>query len=232
MVEVLKPEYGGPVDPKWGTTLQQPQKGLGDEYKPPHGKTEPKPEPDRPKPVPTKPPPKAAGPKPKTSGNPAVDHAVAYAAVHKVVVDPDGAKAIVKAVGPVKAARVPAAYVPRTKTIEINELCPYWKDPAKWMAEQNRDHPPWFSTSNADHIIVHEVGHAKHHEAAGEDRYREVIKRKFSKAEKALVEQYVSRYGATLPVEFVAEMYGGLVAKKYYNEEMSLLYLSLGGPIP
>ena len=59
IVEVLKPEYGGPIEPKWGTTLQQPQKGLGAEYKPPPGHAEPKPEPDRPKPRPTKPPPKA-----------------------------------------------------------------------------------------------------------------------------------------------------------------------------
>ena len=71
IVEVLKPEYGGPVDPKSGATLQQPQKGLGAEYKPPAGTTVPKPEPDRPKPVPTKPadgPPKA--PKPPEPGTP------------------------------------------------------------------------------------------------------------------------------------------------------------------
>ena len=75
MIEVLKPEYGGPVAPEWGHTLDQPQKQLKGGYTPPPGKPEPKPEPDRPKPVPTKPPPAA-----KTAPEqPAIDQAVAYA---------------------------------------------------------------------------------------------------------------------------------------------------------
>ncbi len=59
IIEVLKPEYGGPVAPQWGHALQQPQHGLGAEYVPPAGHEVPKPEPGRPKPRPTKPPPKA-----------------------------------------------------------------------------------------------------------------------------------------------------------------------------
>jgi GNAT superfamily N-acetyltransferase len=43
VLEVLHPDYGGPADPQWAKTLQQPE--AGDDYKPPHGK-EPKPRPD------------------------------------------------------------------------------------------------------------------------------------------------------------------------------------------
>lgn len=47
MVEVLAPEYGGPSDVDWSDTLIQPQKGLGQGYKPPAGKKVPEPEPER-----------------------------------------------------------------------------------------------------------------------------------------------------------------------------------------
>lgn len=47
MVEILKPEYGGPEKVEWSETLQQPQHGLGDDYTPPAGETTPGPEPGR-----------------------------------------------------------------------------------------------------------------------------------------------------------------------------------------
>ena len=230
LLEILKPEYGGPVDPKWGTTLDQPQKGLKDGYTPPAGTTVPKPEPDRPKPRPTKPPPKAPAPKP-TPKSP-IDQAVDYARSKHVTVISSGSDLVEKAQGKRKAVNIPAMYSNRTKTILVNEKCSYWKDPQKWMDENNHKQPPWFSTSNPDHIIVHEVGHAEHQKKAGDDRYKEVLDRKFTAAEKALVAEHVSRYAATEPVEFVAEMYAGLAAKKEYNLQVSLLYLSLGGPLP
>ena len=58
MIEVLKPEFGGPENPEWSKTLDQPQRGLGDDYEPPKGQTVPEPEPDRLKlPLPAPPPP-------------------------------------------------------------------------------------------------------------------------------------------------------------------------------
>jgi hypothetical protein len=61
IVEVLRPEFGGPADPKWGTPLIQPDPP--DDYKPPGGKL-PVPEPAKLEPKP------AAKPKPKPAPKP------------------------------------------------------------------------------------------------------------------------------------------------------------------
>lgn len=45
MVEVLKPEYGGPEAPDWAATLDQPRPGP--DYEPPEGVAEPAPDPGR-----------------------------------------------------------------------------------------------------------------------------------------------------------------------------------------
>ena len=45
MVEVLKPEYGGPEAPDWAATLDQPRPGP--DYQPPEGVAEPEPDPAR-----------------------------------------------------------------------------------------------------------------------------------------------------------------------------------------
>ena len=55
---------------------------------------------------------------------------------------------------------------------------------------------------------------------------------KFTLDQKVMVAWHVSRYGATQPIEFVAEMYAGLAAGKQYNHEITQLYLKLKGPIP
>lgn len=89
IIEVLKPEYGGPENPDWGTTLIQPQIGLNDQYKPPPGKTEPKPEPEKKAepPRPTKPAPKAPPPPPEKA---AIAEAVGYARSKHVAVNDAG----------------------------------------------------------------------------------------------------------------------------------------------
>lgn len=45
MVEVLTPEFGGPSDPRWSETLDQPDPGK--DYEPPEGLTVPEPDPSR-----------------------------------------------------------------------------------------------------------------------------------------------------------------------------------------
>lgn len=59
MIDILLPEYGGPVNAEWGLTLFQPQQELEGGYEPPRGLTVPEPEPERlqEKPVPEKKPP-------------------------------------------------------------------------------------------------------------------------------------------------------------------------------
>lgn len=84
MMEVLKPEFGGPKDPEWSETLIQPQLGI-DEWKPepkPKPRPKPKPEPFLPKiepftpavkPEPLKPKPEKAIPNLKFYGSPSED---------------------------------------------------------------------------------------------------------------------------------------------------------------
>jgi hypothetical protein len=69
MVEVLKPEYGGPKKPKWGTPLDQPKPPA--DYQPPEGVPEAKPDKAKHKapPKPTAPPPSAT-PEPPPPGPP------------------------------------------------------------------------------------------------------------------------------------------------------------------
>ena len=229
MIEVLKPEYGGPLAPDWGQTLQQPQKGLGGEYVPPPHKPVPKPEPDRPKPRPTKPPPKAE-PAPPPPEKAAIDRAVDFAGRKNVAVQTKGSGVIEKSFGKRQVQDIPAVFSSVDNVIRINERQRYWKDPRAAMDRSGISGSRWFSSDDIDHIIHHEVGHAKHLERAGIDRYNEVKARKFTWAEKKVIEQHVSRYGATKPIEFVAEMYAGLVSGREYNIEVSLLYLSFGGP--
>ena len=78
VVEVLKPEYGGPEDPPWADTLDQPRPGA--DYRPPGGAPKPQPGKLRNPPKPTKkptgtpvtPPPPApiVSPLPKVPGEP------------------------------------------------------------------------------------------------------------------------------------------------------------------
>lgn len=46
-IDILMPEYGGPAEVDWASTLIQPQERLGKEYLPPPGMEIPKPEPER-----------------------------------------------------------------------------------------------------------------------------------------------------------------------------------------
>lgn len=47
LIDVLKPEYGGPVGVEWGLTLFQPQREIEGGYDPPRGLKVPVPEPER-----------------------------------------------------------------------------------------------------------------------------------------------------------------------------------------
>jgi hypothetical protein len=230
-IEVLKPEYGGPAGPKWGETLIQPQKGLGKE---PPGGEPPKPEVEK-----KQEPPRVPGPKPKPKPKPAPPAAEPETPVERAEGIIAGAGVKVRRVdmataagelGPSRARDVPAYYNNRTDEISINAQQPYWADPAKAMRRAYRTR--WFSSADPDHVTHHEIGHALHVRSAGIDEYRRIVRSRFGDAKKALVRRHVSAYGATQPVEFVAEVYAGMAAGKSYNEQIMGLYRELKGPNP
>ena len=233
VVEVLLPEYGGPKDPQWATTLQQPQKGLGDVYTPPPGKKVPKPDPGRlaqqgdPLKLP-------AGQVAELTeaGKKRIAKAVEYARSRGVDVEPNAADDIEASKGD-QAYNVAGMYHAGTRKVYINQRSPYWNDPAATMSKAGKDGPtgPWLSTDRPAHIIIHEVGHAEHHKAVGTTRYQEIRAREFTPEEKAVARR-VSRYAATKPIEIIPEVYAGLVAGKRYDDEVMALYEELGGPRP
>jgi hypothetical protein len=89
----------------------------------------------------------------------------------------------------------------------------------------------WFSSSAPDHIIAHEVVHAEHFKALGKDQFEQAKKLRF-RPEHIGTAQKVSRYAATKPVEFVAEVGAGLKAGKTYDADVMGMYRKLGGPRP
>lgn len=246
IIEVLKPEYGGPPHPEWSPTLHQPNPGPS--YTPPAGKRVPEPEPRRarerprvktretplvpspglgtsPAPAPVSPPP-AAPARP-----PVVDRSLAYAASKGVDVRLDGRDHLRRnGYTDAQAANIPAVYSSRNRAVFLNLSMSYWKDPRAFMARAAASQ--WFSAAGEDHIIIHEVGHALHHRSAGETRYQEIRKARLTPEEADLVAREVSRYGATKPVEFVAETFAGLVSGKTYPPEILNLYRKFGGPEP
>lgn len=237
MIEVLKPEYGGPVAPDWGQTLQQPQKGLGDEYKPPAGTTVPKPEPNRPKPVPTAAPPKAKPVPPQSKTDEAVakknlEAAADFARKHGVGVIVDGRDILEKSITQTELKRVPGAFIWNSKAsgIALNQDHPYWKDQAAWMAASNKSDLPYFSTSDPNHLIVHEVAHAEHFKKLGYQDMALMRGTPLSSKQIALAREQVSRYAGEDRLEFVAEVYAGTKHGRLYSEDIMQIYRASQGP--
>lgn len=129
-----------------------------------------------------------------------------------------------------KARLIPAAYSSKGKVIYLNERHPYWADPGGVMARANRKRP-WFSTSEPEHIVTHELGHARHDAASGAD-YERHRKADWGPGEREAIAGEVSEYGASKPVELVAEVYAGLKAGRVYDEAVMRLYRIYGGPTP
>lgn len=190
------------------------------------------PPPTPPKPASLPAPPVPASPAPATTTRPAIDRAVAYATSLGVRIIAAGHAELAAGLGKDRVRGVPAAYRWTDRTIRINERQVMWDRPAEEMAQMFANR--WFSTGDPEHIIVHEVGHALHHRAVGDDRFKLVRAAKFGRAELALLGGKVSAYGRTSPVEFVAEVFASLVVGRTYPDDgiVMRIYRKYGGPDP
>lgn len=159
---------------------------------------------------------------------PSVRAAVRYAADVGVDVVPDGKARIEASLGPDRTRNVPAVFHRKSGAVLINEDHPYWQDPAGTMAKAGKS--GWFSSSEPDHIIVHEVAHAQHYQAIGNEKYELVKGAKFKPEQLAKIKGKVSHYAETQPIEFVAEVSAGLKAGKVYDDDVTALHRKLGGP--
>jgi hypothetical protein len=220
------PEAPKPAPPKPSTPPRpkpvKPQKPPAAPPQPPAPVPPPRPLPP-PQPIPPRPTPVVPPASP-------IDAAVAYATKLGIPVERHGYAQIEQILGAARAAKVPAGYISATKSILINEQHDYWRDPAGMMDPAFQ--AQWFSSGSHEHVIVHEVGHALHEREYGSSNYLFVKITKFTQAEQALVEREVSQYGATQPVEFIAEAYAAMKAGKTYPPEIMALYQRFGGPRP
>ena len=127
--------------------------------------------------------------------------------------------------------KVPASYDFRQDRIFINTKFAGWADPEAALAKAATVGPNgWFSSSEKDHWIRHEVGHAQHRKAIGEAAFAAMKDERPEGARTILRE--VSAYGSMLKVEFVAETYAGLAAGKSYSQPVMDYFRKLGGVEP
>lgn len=224
IVEILKPEYGGPAEPEWGETIQQPQEGLAD-WKPTKPVPKPKPdlEPPTPKLIPT----------PKlTPALAPIERFVQIAEQAGVELDLSAYAEIARQVGAERALRIPAGFSPKENKILINEHSENWKNPEVLAAKARRYHAQgWWASGSPDAVIHHEIGHALH--------YREIkgdwggVKRRLAAEGEDVrkrIQAEVSQYAVTDGTEFVAEVYSGMKGGKTYSKAIMDLYNEYGGP--
>jgi hypothetical protein len=100
------------------------------------------------------------------------------------------------------------------------------------VRQRYRLRPRWFSTRSIDHLIRHEIGHAKHwgrFDPAEVDVYWEG---RFNRKERAMIRASVSQFVSTSAQDFVGGVYAGLVAGRSYPAEVLGIYRRLEGPEP
>jgi hypothetical protein len=154
---------------------------------------------------------------------------VAWAAGIEVV--EDGLIEIVEVHG-TRGQEVIAMFGPELGKISLNEEHEHWRDPAASVRKRYHLRPRWFSTRSVDHIIRHEIGHARHwrrFDPADVDVYWEG---RFNDKERAIIREYVSQFASSSAGEFVGEVYAGLVARRSDPATIMEVYSKLRGPEP
>lgn len=222
VVEILKPEYGGPTDVDWGETLIQPRPPKEGEPTSPEPASNPAPTPI-PKP---KPKPKPVPAETKTPAEIRRDENIARAKVIAANHDVDFMPA-----SPIDAEKrrdAVAFYRSSEKTIYYIPSSPNWSATPEELASQNAG--AYFSATHPDHTIHHEIGHALHDRAIGPTAYHKVGRGTPDDALVKIAYEEVSGYAATSEVEFVAEVYAGMNLDKSYGTGVMDLYHKLGGP--
>ena len=142
-------------------------------------------------------------------------------------VEENGYKVLRKFMGKKSADTTPAMFLGNTGKIYINEKSDYWKS-AKQQAQAEFD-KGWWSSADEYHPVYHELGHALQNKT--DSRHFDNLKN--SEIPPVFVERVkseVSRYAATSPREFVAEVYAGLRSGKTYSEDVMRFYNQWRGP--
>jgi hypothetical protein len=112
-----------------------------------------------------------------------------------------------------------------TKNLNVNKWSPFWQNPTELMQEYFDS--GYIASPNPHGIIYHEIGHAAHRKDAPRMWYDAGI---LTSDEIAIAREQVSRYSASDPLEFVAEVYHGRLAGKTYSPDVDAIYRKYKGP--
>jgi hypothetical protein len=88
----------------------------------------------------------------------------------------------------------------------------------------------WNSTDHKWHTVFHEIGHMAHSDAVG-SRYDNLKNHTFPKDALESIRTEVSKYATTNGLEFVAEVFAGLLAGKTFSDVVMRQYKLLDGPM-
>lgn len=86
-------------------------------------------------------------------------------------------------------------------------------------------------TNNKFHVIYHEYGHFRHFRTTSFSALKQRNAEFKSNTFKQRIASEVSSYAKTEPMEFVAEVYAGLLNGAKYSPEVMALYRSYNGPV-
>jgi hypothetical protein len=92
------------------------------------------------------------------------------------------------------------------------------------MAKKN-----FYSTASPDHVIRHEIGHCLHYRRMSDAERAEIWYGELSRHEKTLAAK-ISGYATVGRVEFVAEVFAQICARRQIQRPIMSLYAKLRGP--
>jgi hypothetical protein len=128
---------------------------------------------------------------------------------------------------PFERMNVIAAYDTDEDLIVFNPDHDAWNDPKAFLAAN----PGFYSTLSRDHLVRHEVGHAKHYRSLGEEQRKTLWLAELT-SEQQIIATKVSRRAAHSVREFVADVYAGLLEGLEFSSDVMALYASFQGPVP
>ena len=86
-------------------------------------------------------------------------------------------------------------------------------------------------TNNKFHVIYHEYGHFRHFRTTSFTALKQCNPEFKANTFKQKIASEISSYAKTEPMEFVAEVYAGLMNGAKYSPEVMALYRSYNGPV-
>jgi hypothetical protein len=110
----------------------------------------------------------------------------------------------------------------------LNPTDDYWSHPQ--MVADHQHGIGYWSTNHKYHAVLHECGHAAHHQAAP-TLYASLAGKKLT-AQEAAIAAKVSEYAVEDAREFVAEVFAALAAGVTMDADVYVLYVALGGKPP